>query len=161
MINLLQNILWLNIKKLKVHLFWRVLFVILNYSLFFAATMLTLKNMDSGALSADPLYFYYIFAIIGVANSVILYVKTSSEVPVVALYRSLGASKSFIVLNTSVEMLILFLMSVVLFFITAIFRQVDWVYFWFSLLQIAIITLSALIYSILAINRAENIQKAR
>ncbi|OHD53807.1 MAG: hypothetical protein A2Y33_16615 [Spirochaetes bacterium GWF1_51_8] len=161
MINLLQNIIWLNIKKLKVHLFWRLCYVVLNYGMFFMTSMLTLKNTDTGVMSVDPMFFFYFFAMVAVANTIILYVKTSSEVTVVALYRSLGASKTFIILNTVVEMGLLFLFSVVLFLPTAFFRAVDWRYFAISTAQIAVIGFATVIFSLLTIGRAENIQKAR
>lgn len=155
MISFLKNIFWLNIKKLKQNVFWRVVFVLINYMFFASTIILTPEN----ALVSTRA-FYFIFIIVSLSNMMFLYIKITSGLTVVSLYREIGASRSFIIVNNMIEMLFLNLFALIFFAITIIFFSFRVNLFALSLLQIVMIELEALIFSLVVINRAEKIEKA-
>lgn len=155
MLNLIQNLFWLNLKKLKKKVFWKILFSVIQLFLF-ASTLYT----GTGTLWVPSETFGFIFILITLSNTLFLYIKISSDLGIISLYRSLGASKSFIVLDNLMEFLMLYAIALVLFALTLIFLKYNARLFSISLLQILIAASESMLFSFIAMNRAEKTEKA-
>jgi hypothetical protein len=149
------NILWLNIKKLRTNIFWKVVFILINFLLFFSTT---LRLPDASFLPQH--IFFFIFILVSLSNILFCYVKIFSEQPVISLLRSMGASKTFIIINNVAEVKLLFLISLLLFAGAAFFRAVVISHFIISLCEILLLITVSMIFSIIAIVKVEKTQKA-
>lgn len=107
-----SNILWLNMKRLRVRFFWRGLFILLNF-LVFAATTLTI----------NPAQYGYVFLIAAVANVLFISLRAFSDSRSMQLLRSLGASRSFIVFDHLTENLIEWATAVLISLPVFVFRK--------------------------------------
>lgn len=155
MLEFIKNIVWLNLKKLKQNVFWRILFVAINLILFFPAIMIKPATalIPAGA-------FLYTFLLVTLSNTLFLYSRITSDLATVSLYRSLGASRAFIIFNNLTEALLLVFIAIVLFAIVIIFFGVSGRNFLISLSEVGYIIVIGILFSIISIGRAEKIDKA-
>ncbi len=155
MLEFLKNIVWLNIKKLKQNVFWRLLFVAVNLVLFLPALIV------KPATSLIPAGAYpYVVLLVTLSNTLFLYVKITFDIASVSLLRSLGASRSFIIVNNITEVLLLFFISIIVFAIIVIFFGVSGRLFLISLAEMVYIVLASYLFSSISIYQAEKIDKA-
>ena len=91
----LQNTIWLNMKRMKSGLFWRLLLLIINGMLFAA-----------GFFPFSKQVVQYVFLLVIFSNILFVNVLVSTQRSAFVLLRSLGASKLFILIDNLVEVII-------------------------------------------------------
>jgi membrane-associated HD superfamily phosphohydrolase len=119
----LNNLFWLNMKKLRGSFFWRLILVAINFGMFYAAL--------SGYENRILLLF---FGITSLSNVLMMYIRTGAKVDSTSLLRSMGASRTFVLVDNLIEIMLEFLIAAVIaiallpFFKTAhwLFRMAGW-----------------------------------
>ncbi len=142
------NILWLNIKRFKIHIFWRILLILINFMLFY-----------STILPVSISVIYYIFAIITLSNLLFIYIRIYSEGDSIILMRSFGASKTFIILDTVIEIVLEILIAAILFSFIYIYSKHVFNYLILLLFQILIVSIITPIFTIIEIFNLEKNEK--
>ncbi len=104
------NILWLNIRRLKYGNFQRFLYIIINLS-FLISTLFYLPDF----------IYYYMFVQVIIINILIINIRVYSKSETMYLLKLFGASRSFIVFDNIAEVLLCFIVSSLLFFISILF----------------------------------------
>jgi hypothetical protein len=107
--NFFGNILWLNLKRFKSDLFWRILVILINFMLFFTSSI----PMDRSV--AD-----YIFILVTLANVLFIYTRFQSNTGSIGILLSLGASRFFVVVDRTIEILLEVFIAAVFFFISTL-----------------------------------------
>ena len=110
--NFLGNILWLNLKRFKSDIFWRVILILINFMLFFSTSLpLTRSVVD------------YIFVLVTLANVLFIYTRFQANTGSISILLSLGASRFFIVVDRTIEILLEVFFAAVCFFISLFFKE--------------------------------------
>lgn len=152
----IKNILWLNIKKFRVHAGWKILLISMNFMLFFSATL----TETDGTFISQGLYLF-IFILVSLANLLFLAAKSQGEQRVISLLRSMGASRLFIVIDYSTENFLQLFISFVCFSVFLFFRTVHWPYLLISLSQLFLVFFSSMILSLIQIHSTEKILRMK
>jgi cell division protein FtsX len=140
----LGNIIWLNLKKMRVKVFWRILLVLINFMLFFAST-----------ISIEWNVFLYLFVIVTLANTLFIYIRVYSEKETVIILRSIGASKAYIIFDHIAEILIEMLIAGLLFAGFIALRKVHVFYLLFAACQPIILFIFSPLFSLRLIFQIE------
>lgn len=110
--NFFGNILWLNLKRFKSDIFWRVLLIMINFMLFFSTSLpLTRSVVD------------YIFVLVTLANILFIYTRFQANTGSIGILLSLGASRFFIVVDRTIEILLEVFLAALFFFISTFFKK--------------------------------------
>lgn len=105
--NFLGNILWINLKRFKSDIFWRILLIMINFMLFFSTSLpLTRPVVD------------YIFVLVTLANVLFIYTRFQANTGSIGILLSLGASRFFIVVDRTIEILLEVFLAALFFFIS-------------------------------------------
>ncbi len=142
------NILWLNIKRFKIQLFWRILLILINFMLFFSSTL----NIQVNIL-------YYIILIATFSNILFIYIRVFSESSSINLFRLFGASKTFIILNYIIELFIEVFIAAILFLLVIIFIKPKYNPLLIILCQIIMISIITPIFSLVVVSNIEKQKK--
>lgn len=153
--NFLRNIIWLNVRKLKINIFWKLVFVLINFLLLFASAL----RLPNSTYLPSYIYFF-IFTIATLSNILFEYIKITYDKSEISLLRSLGASRPFIMVNNMFEIFLLFMISVILFCFVLIAKRPSPQYFLLSLSELLIIITASTVFSFITILKVEKTQKA-
>jgi len=146
----LRNILWLNIRRLKYSNLWRILYIGINLS-FLISTLFSLPEY----------VYYYILAQVIIINILITNIKVYSKSETMYLLKLFGASKSFIIFDNIVEVLICFFVSFLLFcasFLLIKPVKLSFIMLFYQLLTVCIFTPAFTIFTLHRIER-ERLEK--
>ncbi len=152
----IKNILWLNLKKMRVHAFWRILYISINFMLFFSASL----TLADGTF-LDPGLILFIFILASLANILFLYAKMHSEQNAISLLRSMGASRLFIIIDYETENVLQFIIALIFFSFSLFIKPANLKYFLITQLELVVIVLSTLILSLLHIRKTEKMLRIK
>lgn len=140
----LENIMWLNIKRLRILSFWRVMFFIINFMPF----LVTLLAVNQTTL-------YYIFIIVSFSNMLFIYSRINSRLEAYNLLRQLGASLLFIVFDNIFEIFLVFAAAVVFFLILSMYVRPTHISMLFILFQGLVVSLYIPVVSLIILIRLD------
>ncbi len=112
--NALVNILWLNFRRMKRDVFWRVLLVLIHFMLFFSASVPLGVPVRQTVVD-------YVFVLTALANILFITVRFQSASGAAEILLAMGSSKLFIVADRTVEMLFSVFLGAVLFVLSLFF----------------------------------------
>ena len=140
-----RNIIWFNIKKLRISILWRIILIIINFMLLFYCL-----------LHIDIKTTIFIFIIVSLSNILFIYTRTNAKRDSISLLKSIGASNSFIIMDNSMEVLIEFFISFILIlFCLPFYRNFPYL-FWVAFSEFMVIILVTPLFSL---NVLTNIEK--
>lgn len=148
MFKVIKNLLWLDLKRLKGEAFRNLLFIGINFSLFFAMTLVN-----------DSKTYVCLFIIVSLANTLFLQSKTSLNLESISLLHSIGSSKSFIRLYQLTEIILLDLISFLCFIPFLFFRPLFQDILFFGGGETIYLICLSLIFTQLTLNRVEHSKK--
>jgi hypothetical protein len=107
-----RNILWLNMKRVRNRIFWRILLIAINFMLLYC-TFITLP--------AD--FIWYIFSIVTLSNILFIYSRVHSDNESLSLLRTFGATRTFIIFNHMIEILMEIIIAFLIFIVFLFFKK--------------------------------------
>lgn len=142
------NIIWLNMKKFKFHVIWRIFFVIINFMLFFATTF-----------EISPFFLNYLVVIVSLSNILFIFSRVNAQIESINLMRSFGASRLFIVIDHLFEIFFEIIIAVILFLVILPFRKPSLSVLLPIFSQLLIVVGLTPLFSLLTISRLEKQKK--
>ncbi len=143
-----SNVIWINMKRLSHQFGFRSLTFLINLMFLFIFVF-----------NLDLIVYYYIFAMVSLANILFIITRIQAEKDSIILLRSFGASKFFIVFDHVFQILfqviIALIIFLVLFPVLFFFRKVNFLPFFFIIAEIVIIVFVSSINSFLTIKKLE------
>jgi hypothetical protein len=128
----MRNLLWLNMKRVKNRIFWRLVLVVINFMLLYSAFIVLPVN-----------FIWYLFSIVTLSNILLIYSRVHSDNESLSLLRTFGATKVFIVFNHMTEILIEIILACIIFIVFLFIKKPVNPYLWiivFLFLGVIIVT---------------------
>ena len=142
------KLFWLNIKRFPFHFLWRILMIVINFMLFFTATLPVQKEIVA-----------YIFVLVSLANVLFIYTRIKGDNATLTLLRSLGASRIFIIADQLMEFLLQVFIAFIFFLPVIIFRKPLHSFLILFILQLLLLLGTIPLFSTLFISELEKQKK--
>ncbi len=145
---LFSNILWINLRRIRFQLGWRVLIFFINTLFLFLF-----------CIKLSIFIYSYVFLMVLFANILFILTRIQAEKDSILLLRSFGASKIFIILDHLFQILLQLFVAGIIFILPFpflyIFLKASPESFLFFLVELLCISIITTIYSIKTINLLE------